>query len=322
MCAKKTDPAPSTWEELEARVADWARRERNVRAAIVIGSRARSDHPADEWSDLDMILIVNNPRRFIESDRWVHGIAEPWLTFTEPTPAGSGTERRVVFPGGRTIDFVIESAPKRSRDLRVLSLLHKFPALFSFLPGQLRARIDEDLALAAGVYGRGIKVLADKDGFANRFQDFLPDPPPWKAPTQAEFTRAVARFWHDSLWTANHLRRGELWWGKSGCDYRLKRDLLLMIEWHARATLGADHDTWQNGRFLEEWAPPETVSELRQTFAHYDADDIRRALFATASLFKRLAKETAALLQLDYPQEVDERISAIVAERLPENPGS
>ena len=32
----------------------WAAYEDNVRTAVIIGSRARSDHPADEWSDLDI----------------------------------------------------------------------------------------------------------------------------------------------------------------------------------------------------------------------------------------------------------------------------
>jgi hypothetical protein len=37
--------------ELESRVAEWAAAEENVRAAALVGSRARVDVPADEWSD-------------------------------------------------------------------------------------------------------------------------------------------------------------------------------------------------------------------------------------------------------------------------------
>jgi predicted nucleotidyltransferase len=30
----------------------------SIRAAVVIGSRARVDHPADEWSDLDVLIFA------------------------------------------------------------------------------------------------------------------------------------------------------------------------------------------------------------------------------------------------------------------------
>ena len=60
-----------------------------------------------------------------------------------------------------------------------------------------------------------------------------------------------------------------------------------MIEWHARATHGWDYDTWYDGRFLHQWADPRTAAGLREADAHYDADDVRRALFATTDLFRR-----------------------------------
>jgi aminoglycoside 6-adenylyltransferase len=60
-------------------------------------------------------------------------------------------------------------------------------------------------------------------------------------------------------------------------------------------------------RFLEEWADPRAVEELRRAYAYYDAAGVRRALDATMALFRRLAMETAERLGLAYPAEVEAR---------------
>lgn len=39
--------ANQAYAALEARFVEWARSEDGIRAAVVIGSRARTDHPAD-----------------------------------------------------------------------------------------------------------------------------------------------------------------------------------------------------------------------------------------------------------------------------------
>ena len=120
----------------------------------------------------------------------------------------------------------------------------------------------------------------------------------------------VNEFWFLTTWNAKHLRRGELWAAKTtACDGRMKTLLLRMIEWHARATRGANYDTWEDGRHLEEWAEPRVLDDLRGTFAHYDDEDVWRASLATMSLFRALATETAQRLDFRYPTSIDANIS-------------
>lgn len=78
----------------------------------------------------------------------------------------------------------------------------------------------------------------------------------------------------------------------------MKRLLLRVLEWHAQATRAAD--TWHEGRFLEEWADERVIAGLRAAYAHYDAEDVARALAATMDLFAWLARETAERLGLAY----------------------
>ena len=48
--------ATKYYENLEKNFVSWAQAKEDIRAAFMVGSRARSDHPADEWSDMDIIL--------------------------------------------------------------------------------------------------------------------------------------------------------------------------------------------------------------------------------------------------------------------------
>lgn len=116
----------------------------------------------------------------------------------------------------------------------------------------------------------------------------------------------------DTVWTAKHLRRGELWWAKSCCDSYLKNLLLTMLECHARAARGPNFDTWMRGRFLEEWADARAVAALPEIYAHYEEEDIWRALLATMELFRWLAVETAETLDYVYPTYGDERCTELV----------
>lgn len=65
-------------------------------------------------------------------------------------------------------------------------------------------------------------------------------------------------------------------------------------------------------RFLEEWADPRAVADLVAAFAHYDEEDIWRALLATMDLFVWLERETAAALHYTYPTDGESQTIAQV----------
>ncbi len=257
------------------------------------------DHPADEWSDLDIFVIAADPKPYWSSSDWLAHIGTPWLTFVEPTADGRSMERRVLFEGGLDVDF-------------------------AFFPLDLIRRMGQQgvPADAGDVFRRGMRVLVDKDGLETllRAAASASQPAP-QPPAQGEFHAVVSDFWYHAVWTAKHLRRGELWWAKSGCDDRLKYLLRRMLEWHARATKGLAYDTWLRGRFLEEWADPRALAELPQAFGHYDATDVQRALWATMHLFRWLAVETAERFSYSYPTLGDERATELVRQILASSNG-
>ncbi len=274
------DKTSQAFEKLIGNFVHWAGSQDDIRMAFVLGSRARTDHPADEWSDLDLAVVAKDIHPYIASAEWVRQIGEPKLSFVEGTGDGRSLERRVLFDGGLDVDFALMPLEM----VRALT----------------RTRIPPDVA---DLFRRGVRVLLDKD-------QLIPDPEqlaaawqPPAPPAETEFLEVINDFWYHAVWTAKHLRRGELWWAKAGCDIRLKELLRRMLEWHARAVHGADHDTWLRGRFLEEWVDDRALRSLKDIYAHYDETDLWHALEATMNLFEWVSRETAQKWDYSLPKD-------------------
>jgi aminoglycoside 6-adenylyltransferase len=279
--------AAREYDRIAERFTEWGAGEESVRAALVIGSRARGDHPADEWADLDILVLTDGSSRHVQDPSWLASVGDAWISFVEPTPAGDGSERRVLFAGGVDVDFAF------------------------FAVAEIEALLTDDPRVAQVAFSRGFRVLLDKDGDAARLLEGGPpaDDRACAVPDPAAFEQVVSDFWYHAVWTAKHLRRGELWWAKLGCDARMKERLRQVLEWEAVA---AGRDPWFRGRFLEEWADPVILRGLRTAFARYDEDEVWAALMVTMDLFGQVSRRTAAALGMSFPPAVEEHARALV----------
>lgn len=288
----------SRYRSLLQEFRTWATGESAVRAAIVVGSQARVTEPADEWSDLDVVIFHEHPEQLLGSTDWVERFGPVLLTVVEPTAVFESRERRVLYRDGRDVDFAVFPA-------RALAGLAQHP---------------EGLA----VLGRGYEVLADKDGQLPRripgAEAHVRDRRP--PPEEPQFQSDVRDFWYHVLWTARKLRRGELWAAKFGCDGYLKRLLLRMVEWQVVVQSGRATDVWHEGRFLDRWAPAEVRTRLPATFARYDRADLARGLRATAELYSEVAREVARRLSWEYPEAIEAGVLTLVRGTLPESGAS
>jgi aminoglycoside 6-adenylyltransferase len=239
-------------------VTAWAGEEDDVHSVVLLGSHARADDPADEVSDVDLVLFVDDPDRYLRDDSWLRRFGEPLLTFVEPTAVGGFEERRVLFRDGLDADFVA-------------------------LDAQVGKAFPPE---ATPVFARGFRVLYD-DGLELE----APEAPELEAqlPTQADFDQLTNDFWYHVLWAAKKLWRGEVLLAKQVCDCALKWRLAQLARWRAHGT-----DTWHDLRFFERWAGEDLVEALGPTFSRYEAEDVGRALRATGQLFGRLEDDVAS----------------------------
>ncbi len=278
------------YREIIRKFTAWAEEQHNIRAAMVVGSRARtSDNPADEWSDLDIAVFADNPKAFLSDCEWIKETGKYWLTFLEPSGAGHGMERRVLYEGGSDVDFAVFS----TSDLPIM------------LSKDAPADVQETLH-------RGVEAILDKD---ERLKDLEVTEKPYRIvnlPSQADFNQLVSDFLYHAVWTAKKLRRGEFLTAKECSDDYMKERLIRMAKWHALANQGQGYDTWHGVRFFEQWADPRVITELRDAFAHYKEDDIWRSLFATLDLFRWIANETADKLGLSYLTAADRHVAELI----------
>ena len=86
----------------------WGESSDKLYTAIIVGSQARTDHPADEYSDIDIVMFVDDPACFLSSDQWLKDIGEYHVSFTEDSLA-DGQEIRVLFDGAIDADFMLFS---------------------------------------------------------------------------------------------------------------------------------------------------------------------------------------------------------------------
>jgi len=256
---------------LAAAVADWSRERPDVRAAVLVGSYARTDVPADRWSDLDVILVVDDPQPYAADPSWVAELGEPVLTFLEPT-MGDLRERRVLYETGEDVDFPLVPVAALER----LETTEGVPELFR----------------------RGFRMLYDEIGLGERLSSVADTRDDSELPTQADLTQLASDFWYHALWTAKKLRRGEVFTAIECLDAYMKARLVSLMAWHARA-IDPSVDTWHGGRFLERWADPGALAALEDAYARYDLRDVARALWATIDLFQGLEEETARRLGLE-----------------------
>ena len=269
-------------------LTSWGNSTDKVYALMVIGSQARSDHPADDCSDLDLVMVVDDPDHFLQTDQWLTQIGNAHISFVEDT-IGGGKERRVLFDGALDVDFMI------------LSKLQLAQAIKS---GEI------------GLVKRGYHILVDKIGAATVLPPASAERPPYSQLSEWDFQNLVQNFWYHAVWAAKKLIRGELWTAKSCVDRYMKELLLEMIECHAHALHGLDYDTWHSGRFLDEWAESWVVQGLCNCYAHYERADIKRALLATMDLFRAIAVETAGKWDYPYLAKADAYSSRWVDEAL------
>ena len=267
-------------------IAEWAAARADVHAAVVLGSQARENLPADEWSDLDVDVVVDDSARAAEDVGWLRDLGPPLVTFVEQTPLGH--RRRVLYETGEELDL-------------------------TFLPLAVVDRLESSSDYAT-LLARGFRVLTDEIGLEERLRAHAERAVRPASPTRRDFDHVTADFWYHAIWTAKKLRRGEVFTARACLYGHLRTCLVTLLEWHARSN-EPDLDTWHEGRHLERWADPAAVALLASE--QNDPGDLARTLWETIGLWARLEEETAARLELELVLERAE-LEALVADLVPD----
>ena len=260
---------PLDYEALERDFAQWAQAQPDIRAAVVVGSRARTDPPPDDWSDLDLIVFTSDLPKYAADNHWLAPFGVIEIATLNYSRRGDA-EWIVVFENGAKLDVLLAPIDPR---------------------GPI------DTADYDSVLQYGARVLLDKSApeLKRRFER---EPLPAALPAAGEFAQAVQQFGLDALRAAKFIWRGDLWRAHVTLDCQLKAHLLTLLEWHT-LSLDPARRVWHDGRFIEQWADRRAAAALPQLSALHDPVDLRRALFAAIYLHRWLADEVAQQLGFD-----------------------
>lgn len=261
------------YADIIKRLPALAAEDSGIRFAGIIGSAARENTPADEYSDLDVLLATETPERWF-SGEYPAALGNLRISFIEPTFCG-GREYRCVYDADRDVDWIV------------------------LTPAQLQTALSE--GVAAQVMNRGFRVLYDSGGFSEQLARCVETPVSAPEMTAEEFSNTVNDFFFHNLWAVKKLRRGELWKAELCVDGYLKNLLLRMLEQYCADS----RDVWHDGRFLDRWAPPDVTEELKNCFSRYDPDGVLTALRHTCRLFARLARAVAEKKGFPYPEDAE-----------------
>ena len=265
----------SGYEVITNRLIKWAEHNENIRAVILIGSRARNCKPADEWSDLDVIIIAEDISVYLQTTAWIHRFGIPMLTFTETAFDGS-VERRVLYEGFLDVDFALSE------------------------PREFRNSLDVEEVRA--IFQRGGHVLLDKDDWSSLIHGATSAPLRYEI-SHDTIINEIHDYWYHCVWITKKIQRGELWTAMHCLNCYMKAKLLYMIELYTRFSRDGEVDTWHNGRLLEQWADHSILTKLKDCFTDYDEQMLKRALQHQMNIYHDIASEVAARQDIPYPDD-------------------
>ena len=258
--------------QIKSKILESANSDDDIKAIVAIGSSTRSEVKADEYSDLDIFIVTTNTEPWF-SGEYPKKFGDVKISFIEDT-LGGGKERRCIYDEDKDVDMIL------------------------LTPEQFVAAIEE--GVAQWVMNRGYEVLYDSMDFTSLLKEHISHSVTAPSMNKEEFLNMINDFYFHNIWAYKKLKRGEIWSAINCVDSYLRRYLLRSIELYCSKVNGLD--VWHDGRFIDSWAGEEIISELKECFAHYDREDILRALIRMHELFSRLTRELAELEGYDYPE--------------------
>lgn len=298
----------------------WAESRDDIRTALVFGSQAKKNNDQiDEWADIDIAIFTSRSGLYTKGHTWMQDISPMWSGLVDTSETWSGLAAASgfsVYRDGLIVDFII--LPKMRVQLANLCI-----QLLNLRPSVWRHRqspIIEFCNQLLGFFRRGVIVLVDKDGLADRLEQVTMATPlgAQTPPSANELQKNSDDFWVDPPRVVTSLRRGKLVWATRSTRPMMKQ-LYKMAEWHARAKRGWDDGTEFPLKGINGWADSFVLDALPRIYARYDEEDMWHALLEMINLYRRLTAKTAELLgyelDIDTAMNVSEWVHKCYEER-------
>ena len=259
---------------LTSRVEAWARRDPRVRAALLMGSRARAEL-ASRAGDLDFIIVVDEVEPF-RGGEWVKQLATPVIFYWEMAAFGN-LKFSLLVDDLLPVDFAM--LPASSGAEGVICWLTP--------PEGGRPAFARPLYDEAGIGGPLAAALQDPSAAHPN----IPEP---------RYRWLVNRFWYVTLGATLRAERGQLWYPHLVWGGLLLSTITRLFGWvHWDRASAAD--PFRQGRRLETWAEPDDVERLLGLVKVSSPERMVDTLYRTALTFEALSRACAERYGFEYP---------------------
>lgn len=247
----------------------------HIRCCFLFGSRAQKISHADEWSDLDVVVICKKPAQYIENKEWLKNFGKTIFAFKEAVSLGIGMQIRVLFDDFNDVDFAFYS-------------ISQFKAIL------------KDTRFYHGLIGRGIEILVDKDdslallkGATFMRKYYTPEI------NQNNLQNNIEDFLYHAVSAIKKLHKGEVLTAKETLDFSMKNIIVLFIRWEA-ISRNSDIDTWHRNRHFEKWADEKFVKQFGNLYSIYNKHNIYEKVIVNILFFKKLTHKVCKLNDLNF----------------------
>lgn len=263
------------------KLQSFAKKDEEIRAMILNGSRVDEKVEPDIFQDYDVVCLTKDVALYRENRQWINQFGE--IMIMQIPDEISGSEEKT-----EKFTFLLQFANGQRLDITFFSV------------GNLSSMQHESLS----------KVLLDKDGLLDELpppsnKDYVTLPP-----LEKEFSDCCNEFWWVNTYIAKGLWRNELPYAKAMFEGPVRAMLILMLRWH----IGQKHnflvDSGKSGKYFKNYLEKKIWNQFVKTYPDGDYEHMWDALFNMGSLFRKLARGLADDLGFTYNEEEDARVTA------------
>lgn len=271
-----------TEQEMIKLILKIAEKDERIRAVGMNGSRTNPNVPKDMFQDFDIVYLVTEMDSFLRNHNWIEVFGERIIMQTPETMSmfsptlGSRFSYLMQFTDGNRIDLTL--IPLNEKD---------------------KYCIEDKLTI----------ILMDKDNCLRA----IPSPTDedyWvKRPSAEFYADCCNEFWWVSTYVAKGLWRKEILYAQEHLNNYVRPMLIKMLEWQVGIQTDFSISIGKCGKYLERFLSEKSWKELLSTFSDGSYENVWRALFTMANLFRSTAKDVADSLNYEYPYEQDKYVT-------------
>ncbi|MDR2605855.1 MAG: aminoglycoside 6-adenylyltransferase [Oscillospiraceae bacterium] len=259
-----------------------AEADERIRAVLMVGSRADSDAPKDQYRDYDIGYYVHDVQPFWDNDAWLEERFGKALIIQKPElMRGADNDGHftylVIFEDGNRIDLSFEFRPYIDDGEPAVILLDKDNGFGAFLPPEIKV---------------------------NEYFFAV------KPPTELDYYSACNEFWWCLNNAAKGIARDELPYVQAMLNHYVRNELNDMVGWYIGILTDFTVSAGKLGKYFKRYLPQELYERYAATYSGGDYADIWRAIGVMCDLFRKLALKVAEHFGFEYRQNEENGMRA------------